>query len=314
MDGCSETESMRRRDFLAAVLAAPVLAAARIDRSRLSAITDEIARTPADAIAFLRQYGLQWAELRGVPGGKASYAFLGEPELKAAAREFAEAGIGISFLNTPMLKFTLPGTEPVRRQPETAEERTSRIGRDTRLFERRMEDLRKAIRAAHVLGVDKVRIFAFSRVENPMVLMPRIADILSEMVETAAKEKVRLLVENETSCNIATCAELAELMARAPSKWLGINWDVLNGLSLKETPFPDGYRLLPKERIGNVQIKGRSVLKGPQQLDWAAIFRALEGDGYQGQVGLETHIFDRLIEASHESIQEIIRIVEGKPL
>ena len=301
---------MRRREFLAASLAARfALAKQRIGPARISAISDEIARTPADAIAFLKQYGLHAVELRGVPGARSTYAFLPEPELRVAAREFAENGIRVSFLNTPMLKFTLPGTSPVRRRPETEEQRRNRIAADEARFERRMDDLRKAINAAHILGVDRVRVFTFLRVEEPMALLPRIAEILSEMAEAAGREKVRLLVENEGSTNVGTCAETAALMKLLPSKWIGINWDALNGLSRQETPFPDGYNLLPNKRIGNVQIKGRSVLKGPQWLDWAAIFRALDKDGYSGYVGLETHIFgETQIQASHDSMREILRI------
>lgn len=301
---------MRRREFLAAGIAARVaLAKQRIGPARVSAISDEIARSPADAIAFVKQYGLHAVELRSVPGARSTYAFLPEPELRAAARELADSGIRVSFLNTPMLKFTLPGTNPVRRGQETAEQHRNRIAAHQARFDRRMDDLRKAINAAHILGVDKVRVFTFLRVEEPATLLPRIAEILSEMAEVAGREKVHLLVENEGSTNVATCAETAALMKLLTSRWIGINWDALNGHSRHETPFPDGYNLLPKKRIGNVQIKGKSLLKGPQWLDWAAIFRALDKDAYTGFVGLETHIFGATqIQASHDSMREILRI------
>jgi len=302
-----------RRELLAAALAAGKLQAAnRIDRSRISAISDEIARSPAGAIAFAKQYGLRWLELRAVPGGKAAYESMPDAELQAAAKEFAANGIRISYLDASLLKFPLPGAEPVRRKPETEEARTKRQARDAAQFERRMDDLRLAIRAAHILGADKIRVFAFSRVEEPLKLLPRVAKILEPMVALAAKEKVYLLVENEGSCNVATCAELAALMELLPSKWLGVNWDTLNGTAFNEVPFPDGYRLLPKKRIGNIHIKGRSVLDYPQRQDWRAIFEALAGDGFQGCCGLETHIFgETQIEASHASMKEILRILEA---
>ncbi len=304
---------MTRRELLVAPLAAgPVLAGRRVDRFRISAITDEIARSPAEAIAFAKQYGLTRLELRGVPGGKASYHFLPEAELRAAAREFAASGIRVSFLNTGLLKFPLPGAVPVRQKDETAEARSKRIARDEAQFERRMDDLRKAIQAAHILGADKVRVFAFSRVAEPLKLFDRLAAILEPMVALAAKENVQLLVENEGSCNVATCAETAALLKMLPSKYLGINWDAQNGASLKEIPFPDGYNLLPRKRIGNVQIKGRSVLDYPQRLNWKAIFSAMARDGYKGCFGLETHIFGpELIDKSHESMKEILRLVES---
>src|SRR5262249_37010620 len=126
----------------------------------------------------------------------------------------------------------------------------------------------------------------------------------------AAKEKIILLVENEGACNVATSHEMAALMKLIPSKSVGINWDPLNETSQKDIPYPDGYNLLPKKRIHNVQIKGKSILDGPQKLDWKAIFESLVHDGYKDQIGLETHIFgDVQIQASHDSMKEIIKLV-----
>jgi sugar phosphate isomerase/epimerase len=130
------------------------------------------------------------------------------------------------------------------------------------------------------------------------------------MAEIAAKDKILLLIENEGACNVATAAELAALTKQVPSKWVGINWDPLNAAHKKEIAFPDGYELLPAKRIRNVQIKGRSILAGDELMDWAAIFRRLEKDGYKDQVGLETHIFGEIqVQKSHESMREILRLL-----
>jgi sugar phosphate isomerase/epimerase len=309
---------LNRRHVLAAAAAAamPALRAAklhnRIGRSRISAISDEIADSPANAIAFDKQYGLQWLELRAVPGNKrANYFYMPEPQLREAAKQFADSGIKISFLNTSLLKFGLPGTEPISRRPETAEARAQRLARDRASFDRRMDDLARCIRSAHILDCKLVRIFTFKRVQNPEALLPRVADIIGEMSKLAQKEGVHLVVENENSCNVAKCSEVAALLKMLPSPVVAHNWDVLNGYNMKETPYPDGYALLPKHRILNVQIKGKSVLDYPEHLDWRPIFHALERDGYRGCCGLETHIFGPTqIQASHASMREILRLVE----
>ena len=174
-----------------------------------------------------------------------------------------------------------------------------------------MDDLRTAIRNCHILKVDLLRVFTGSRVAEPEKLYPRILDVLGEMTLVAQKEKVRLLIENEGSQNIGTSAEVTDLLKQLPSKWIGINWDSLNGLALKENPFPEGYEVLPKKRIGNVQIKGKTLLDYPEKLDWKKIFLTLQKDGYQGKIGLETHIFgESQIDASHSSMKEILRIVQ----
>jgi sugar phosphate isomerase/epimerase len=235
---------------------------------------------------------------------------LSETQLRAAAKEFQDAGIKISFLDAGSMKYFLPGTEPQRRRPESDAARAKRVASEGAEFERRMEHIRKSINAAKILGTDKIRVFAFGRVAEPLALLPRIVEVLEPMVELAAQEKVQLLVENEASCNVATAAELAALMKLMPSKWIGVNWDITNGMGLKEVPFPDGYNLLPKDRIGNVHIKGRSVLDYPERQNWRLIFDTMTKDGYTGNFGLETHIFGAgQIQASHDSMKEILRIL-----
>lgn len=307
---------MNRREFITGTVGAMTLLRAAdrknaIGRNRVSAISDEIATSPAEAIAFARKFGMEWLELRNVPGARQPYFYMSPEELKPVAKEFADNGIKISFLNTSLLKFGLPGTEPLsRRGKETPEARAKREAREQAEFDKRMDSLHKCIAAAHTLGTDRVRLFTFSRVEEPEKLFPRLAELIDPMCKVAQQEGVRLLIENEPSCNIGNCAELGQILKMVPSKVLGANWDGLNGTALKEVPFPDGYRLLPKDKIWNVQIKGKSVLDTPQHLDWIAILHSLEQDGYTGEIGLETHYFDGTnIEKSHLSMAEIMKLV-----
>ncbi len=302
---------MLRRNFLLASAAAPALFGRnRIDLSRISLLTDEIAKSPAEAIAFCRQYGIRNVELRGVPGGGGTYAFLDEAVLRGVSRELHEAGLQVSFLNTPMLKFTMPGTEPARRRNETPEQRAKREERDKQQFDKRIDDLRKAIRAAHIFDVHDIRVFTFSRVADPAAILPKVAPILDEMAAIAEKEGVRLLVENEGSCNVATSPELAQICKLVPRKGLGINWDPVNALGFKEVSWPDGYKALPRKRIHNVQMKARALVIGPDFVDWKSIFNALAADGYKGKIGLETHVFDgTLIEKAHLCMKKIQELV-----
>jgi L-ribulose-5-phosphate 3-epimerase len=301
---------MTRRDLLAATLATPTLwARRRFDRSRLSAITDEIGKTPDESLAFAKEYGLTWIELRNVPGGK-EYIYLPEPELKAAAASFRSHGLKVSFLNSSLMKFPWPGIEPARRRPEPEQTLARRKATEAARYEKRLEDLHKALNAAQILGVDKLRIFTGTRAADPEAVFPRIAEIIGEMAFVAEKAKIHLLIENEGSCNVATSAEAAALLNLIPSKWVGLNWDPQNAIS-RETPFPDGYAVLPKKRILNVQFKGKGIMPdSKEKLDWKSILQALDRDGYKGCVGMETHIFDgTLIQAAHISMREMQRII-----
>lgn len=310
------TPLLNRRMFLGGGLAAlaargSALKSPKIDRARISAISDEVGKSPAEAIAFAKHFGMQWLELRDVPGTRKSYHTMEPEELAQAHAEFKEAGIRISFLNSPMLKYGLPGTEPVRRIPEKPEAREKRLAREQAQFDGHMEELRKAIRCCHALECPLLRVFSFSRVAEPETLYPRVADIIGKMAQVTQKEGVKLLIENEASQNVGTSAEAAKFVRLLPEKALGINWDSLNGLGLGEKPYPDGYDVLPKHRILNVQIKGKTVLDYPEHMDWGAIFAQLEKDGYKGQLGLETHIFGAgQVACSYASMREIMRIAE----
>ena len=309
---------MNRRSFLATTLGAAVAlpaTARRLDRSRVSAISDEVSRSPAEAIDFAHQFGLQCLSLRDIPAPlgaeKIPYYSLPPDKMQQVAREFKEAGIRIAFLDTPFLKFDLPGTEPKRSKPEDPAAREKRLAKDQALFDSRLEDLRQGIRASHTFDCPLVRIFTFTRVAEPESIFPRIADIIGEMGAIAEKEGVKLLIENETTQNAGTSVETANLLKLLPAN-VGINWDSLNALPLGEKPFPDGYESVPKDRVWNVHVKGKSLLDYPEHQDWPAILNALDRDGFPGSLELETHIFgEQQIAASHASMKEILRLLEA---
>jgi sugar phosphate isomerase/epimerase len=263
-----------------------------------------------EAIVFAHRYGLQFVEIRNPPGSRKEYFSLSEPEIKVDAVRFRNEGLKVSFVNTSLLKFGWPGSEPVRRRPEEPAAHEKRLASEKALWDRRMEDLRKALRCAQIMGADKVRVFTGSRVADPQTMFPRIAEALGEMALAAEKEKIYLLIENEGSQNVATSAELAGIMKVIGSRRVGMNWDPHNAYG-RETSFPDGYALLPKKRLLNVQVKAKGVMPdSPEKEDWKAIMLALAKDGYQGKIALETHIFDgTLIAAAHKSMDEIMRIV-----
>ena len=275
---------MNRRQLLAAGAACvPTLwARSRIDKSRISAITDEIGLSMDESIAFAHRYGLQFVEIRNPPGNRKEYFSLSEPEIKVDAVRFKNEGLKVSFINTSLLKFGWPGSEPVRRRPEEPAAREKRLASEKALWDRRMEDLEKALRCARIMGADKVRVFTGSRVADPSTMFPRIAETLGELALAAEKRKIYLLIENEGTQNVATSAELADIMKLIPSKWVGMNWYPHNAYC-RETSYPDGYALLPKKRLLNVQVKAKGGMPdSPEKEDWKAIMLALDKDGYQG--------------------------------
>jgi sugar phosphate isomerase/epimerase len=310
---------MTRRELLAAgaVCATGLWVPARakgLDKTRISAITDEIGLTTDESIAFAHKYGMSNIELRNPPknepNGKKEYFMLTEDEMKADAARFKSEGLAVSFLNTSLLKFTWPDSEPARKRQEDAAAREKRLAGEKARWDRRMDDLRKAIDCAHIMGCDKVRVFTGTRIQDPESMYPRIAEVIGAMGEEAQKDKVHLLIENEGSQNVALSVELQKIMKLIPNQYVGYNWDPHNAYG-KETSYPDGYGALPKDRMMNLQIKGKGVMpESPEKEDWKAILQSLNRDGYKFKIGLETHLFDgTLIAAAHKSMEEIMRIV-----
>ena len=120
---------------------------------------------------------------------------------------------------------------------------------------------------------------------------------LNNAAEKVGKHGLILVLENEFACNTATGTESAKALAGVPSRFFKLNWDPGNAAMRGETPFPDGYALLPKERIGHchckdIQRKGTGfewAAMGQGLIDWVGQFKALKRDGYHHAVSLETH-------------------------
>ncbi|HEU5021089.1 MAG TPA: sugar phosphate isomerase/epimerase family protein [Bryobacteraceae bacterium] len=296
---------LSRRQVLAgaAVLAAasPLSAfKSRITKASISAITDEIGKTQAEAIDFAHHYGLSCVELRNIPETRKEVAKMTEPEVKAVAAQLGLAKLKVTFLNTSLLKFNWPGLQQAGAAKPAEQKR----------WDSRKQDVETALRAANILGVDKVRVFTGKRVAHPETVYKLIAQTMEELLPMAEKAKVHLLIENEYSQNIGNSAESRDIMAMLPSKWIGLNWDPGNAQFLKEKPFPDGYALVPKDRILNIQFKAQNTLDGPDKMDWKAVLEALEKDNYKYKLGLETHgDAAKRMEHAHASMEEMLRIV-----
>jgi sugar phosphate isomerase/epimerase len=89
------------------------------------------------------------------------------------------------------------------------------------------------------------------------------------------------------------------VLGEVKSPHLMLNWDPGNAASRGETPYPAGYGLLPKDRIGHCHCKdvakksgghgGEWAAMGDGIIDWVGQFKALKRDGYHYAVSLETH-------------------------
>jgi L-ribulose-5-phosphate 3-epimerase len=284
----------------------------KLDRNRLSVMTDEVGRNLDEAITFAKQYKLKWVELRA-ESGSMYYDRLPAARLKEVATQLSDNGLQCSFLNSGLLKFTLPGTVATKSE-EFYENMYKSLGwTPDSMWKDRIGSLKRCLDAAHILGVKNLRSFTFWRVENPKSVFPQLKESLHEMAEVAARAGCRVLVENEFACNMASSAETLEILNMVKHPGLGLNWDPQNSTPYDTAGvFPAGFKLLPKKRIYNVQMKAEGLIGPGKQLDWAAIVAALEQSGYSGVYGLETHTLKGPainIPASHECLKAMLRLV-----
>jgi sugar phosphate isomerase/epimerase len=254
-----------------------------LSRFKLGAISDGFSQDFEEALKVMKGYGLSWVEIRNVFGiynTEASPAQIQRLKDLLDKYEFR-----VSVIDSALFKCALPGTRPVRGN------------KDIYGYSEQMELLKRAIDRAHAVDTDKIRGFTFWRVAEPANLSERIADELGKAAEIARRAGIRLVIENEESCNAATGREVAQILAITPAVNVGANWDVGNGYWLGEVSFPDGYNALDKKRIWHMHLKGvecdsnlkncSETFAGQGDVDLVRQFRRLVNDGYQETMSLE---------------------------
>ena len=157
----------------------------------------------------------------------------------------------------------------------------------------------RALDIAEALGADIVRVFSFWRTVEPSAVTERVVETLGPAVEQAASRKIRIGLENEHACNVATGAETAAVLSAIDHPNLGIVWDPANAYVSAENPFPEGYERLPAGRVLHVHAKDGAIPAGGDRMqwgelgagevDWPGQLSRLAVDGYGGMISLETH-------------------------
>jgi sugar phosphate isomerase/epimerase len=255
----------------------------------IAAITDEYSMDLDKALDAMKATGMTGAELRMI-GGK-NIVDLSDEELDRAIDACRGRGFEIMSIASPLLKCVLPGApdiDPRFQQDVFGAQHT---------FEDQPRIMDRALEIARRSGARIIRVFTFWRTVAPENCFDGIVKALSDLCEKAAGENVIIGLENEHACNIATAAETAKVLEAIDHPNLQVVWDPANALVSGENPFPDGYRLLPANRIAHVHAKdcqmgGHKPDWGPlgtRQVDWRGQIAALLADGYRGYLSLETH-------------------------
>ena len=286
-----------RREFLAGAAAMTVASVtsrfARANDSnspfRVSVINDEISQDFGHVCEVTsKEFGMGWIELRSM--WKKNIVALDEKEVAEAKRLVEKYQLKVTDIASPLFKVDWPGA------PKSKYSEAKSFGADFPIS-KQDEVLERAIELAKAFGTDRVRCFDFWRLEDQKPYRAAIDDKLREAAAKCEKKGMILVLENEPACNTATAAESVKVLDAVQSRSFMLNWDPGNAAASGEIPYPDGYKLLPKDRIGHCHCKD-TVKKGKGydwapmgggMIDWAGQFKALKRDGYHFAVSLETH-------------------------
>jgi L-ribulose-5-phosphate 3-epimerase len=283
-----------RREFLIGMAA--MTAASRFGRLvdsgstfRVAVINDEISQDFGHVCEVAaHEFGVGWIELRGM--WKKNIVNLDEKEVAEARRILDKYQLKVTDIASPLFKVDWAGA------PKSKFSEKGSFGADFP-FEKQDEVLDRAMEMAKAFQTDRVRCFDFWRLEDQAPYRAAMNDKLRAAAEKLARKNMILVLENEPACNTATGAEAAKVLSQVQSPAFMLNWDPGNAAASGEIPYPDGYKLLPKDRIGHCHCKD-VVKKGKKYdwapmggglIDWAGQFRALKSDGYRFAVSLETH-------------------------
>jgi sugar phosphate isomerase/epimerase len=214
-------------------------------------------------------------------------------EIDEARRILEKYQLCVTDIASPLFKVDWPGAPPSKFGPKR-----DQFNADF-TFEQQDEVLERSIELAKTFNTDRVRFFDFWRLEDQAPYRAPMNEKLRNAAEKAAKKNVILILENEPACNTATAAEAAKVLGAISTPNLMLNWDPGNAAERGEKPYPDGYDLLPKDRIGHCHCKDVAkksdgsgyqwAAMGRGIIDWVGQFKALKRDGYHFAVSLETH-------------------------
>ena len=262
---------------------------------RIAVINDELGQDFGRSCEVAsREFGMEWIELRGM--WNKNILKLDAAEIAEARRILEKYKLRVTDIASPLFKVDWPGAPKSKFSPKGTQFNADFT------YDQQGEVIDRSIALAKAFQTDRVRCFDFWRLEDQAPYRAAINAKLLEAANAASKQGITLILENEFACNTATGAEAAQVLAAVTSASFMLNWDPGNAAARGETPYPGGYGLLAKNRIGHCHCKDIKAIAKPTDsgepgwaamgagvIDWVGQFSALKRDGYHYAVSLETH-------------------------
>lgn len=282
------------------------LQALELAKFRLGVTTDEIDEDALTAVQFLREFNLNWAEVRNVWGKYNTEQPV--EKIQELRKIFDEHQIKLSILGTGFFKILLPAETP----------------QGQAILDKQWELLDRAIVRAKIMGTDQLRVFGFTYKAGEVpdkANYPRIYELLRHASRIAKAKGIRLAMENVNTSYVWSSMETAQVLKHVKDDNFGLTWDPNNAAQTGEKSFPEGYKRLDASRIFHVHLRDfRKEADG--KVDWCAVgegemdnlgqIRSLLKDGYKGNFTLETHYKSPQgkAHASRTSLTALLKVVE----
>jgi sugar phosphate isomerase/epimerase len=273
----------------------------------LCLITDEVSPSLDDGLAFARAEGIGTVDLRLIDGR--NVLALSRDELAGAAQRVRAAGLSVSCICTPLLKWSPPGKASQAKGDQFGFELGDRAPGVV---------YAQAFEAAEVLGARNLRIFSYLTYDGYRV--DDLREPIDALLGLAEKFDMKLHVENEGVCNIAGFAELEALVTAYRHPRLRALPDIANVYRRGQPPSAaDLARLLPftdmlhfKDYSNAAQ---RFVAMGEGDIPFAALLGAtLPAHAGPLTLTIETHAPSEPAATTRRSVHGLRRMVDSLPL
>ncbi len=267
-------------------------------------ITDEVSPSLDAGLTFARVEGIGTVDLRVVDGR--NVLALSRDELTDAARRVRAAGLKVSCICTPLLKWSPPG-------------KTARTSGDQFGFElgdrTPREVFQQAFVTADILGARNLRIFSYLAYDG--YRLDDLREPIDELLALAERFDMKLHVENEGVCNIAGFADLEALVSAYRHPRLRALPDIANAFIRSMPPSAaDLARLLPFADMLHIKDYAKAlrhcVAVGDGDVPLAALLAAtLPKRDAPLTLTIETHAASEPAATTRRSIHALRHMIDG---
>jgi len=271
---------------------------------KIGLITDEVSADPETAFELGAEWGVRDFEIRGFDSQRVP---LFSPFQKDYLRELMERYRARVYAISPGL-FKMPYPDATRtsfplRAFDVDLHRRWRSAWD--LLAYHLEELLPSSLAyAREIGAQRVIAFGFHRGGQPAGEAPDgVLQALQKAAQLAGEAGLLLDIEVEADYWADTGARTARMLDQIAEEALGVNWDPANAAVAGDKPYPEGYQAV-EGYVRHVHFKdvrfevdGAAVYTTRGVIDWEGQIRALQADGYEGYISVETHMQPKVASA-----------------